>query len=280
MRKGYGFEIHENAGSERDLSLLSSDKLTFSVLATILNYPCKKIITDHERIIMCYSAPPFPVWLWVAEDITQKELDRIWSYICEEFPASEGFQFNTKYSLASYMKERSKAEGCYQWEVSTNMLAYDCHEPVEPTKKVDGNLTLATFEDMETASKYIKEASYETEGHKLSEEECLTSAKWRIESRTLYFWRNGQGRIVSMCSSLVDEEYGKIQLVYTAPEDRGKGYAAWLIYEVSRGIINAGKLPMLYTNADYTPSNRCYQRVGYISKGNLCTVSAVMKDKL
>lgn len=274
----YGFEKYENADCASVVPLLISDNLTFSMLASILQYPCKKIITDHERVILCYSAPPFPVWLWAKENITQEELDRIWSCIGEEFPACQDFQFNTKYSIAAYMKERSKSEGEYQWEISTNLLAYDCPGPVAPSKKVDGNLSLAGLEDIETAVRFIKEVSFETEGHKLSEEECLTSAKWRIESGTLYFWRNGQGRIVSMCSSLLDEEYGKIQLVYTAPEDRGKGYAAWLIYEVSHCIINAGKLPMLYTNADYISSNRCYQKIGYIPKGNLCTVSAIKKD--
>ena len=34
-----------------------------------------------------------------------------------------------------------------------------------------------------------------------------------------------------------------------------------------------GYTPMLYTNADYTASNACYSKIGYVLRGKLCTIS-------
>ena len=33
-----------------------------------------------------------------------------------------------------------------------------------------------------------------------------------------------------------------------------------------------GFLPMLYTDADYVASNACYEKIGYILRGKLCTI--------
>ena len=40
----------------RDFALLSRDRYTFSVLDRILRGPCERILTDHERLILCLSA--------------------------------------------------------------------------------------------------------------------------------------------------------------------------------------------------------------------------------
>ena len=63
-----------------------------------------------------------------------------------------------------------------------------------------------------------------------------------------------------------------INLVFTRPEFRRKHYAQNLVYQVTRLAIDAGYVPMLYTDADYTASNACYEKIGYVLQGKLCTV--------
>ena len=46
---------------ERDLKLLDNDKYTFFVLRRIIGNECRLLITDHEKLIICYSGEPFPV---------------------------------------------------------------------------------------------------------------------------------------------------------------------------------------------------------------------------
>ena len=46
---------------ERDYKLLESDKYTFFVLRRIMDGPCKLLLSDHERLIICFSTEPFPL---------------------------------------------------------------------------------------------------------------------------------------------------------------------------------------------------------------------------
>ena len=63
-----------------------------------------------------------------------------------------------------------------------------------------------------------------------------------------------------------------VGLVYTREEERRKHYAEHLVYNVTMIAKEAGFLPMLYTDADYAASNACYEKIGYIRRGELCTV--------
>ena len=42
---------------------------------------------------------------------------------------------------------------------------------------------------------------------------------------------------------------------------------------------NAGFTPMLYTDADYAASNACYEKIGYVLRGRLCTLSFEHKSE-
>ena len=45
-----------------------------------------------------------------------------------------------------------------------------------------------------------------------------------------------------------------------------------MVYEVTKLVKEAGYIPMLYTDADYPASNACYEKIGYILRGKLCTI--------
>ena len=56
----------DNYVDERDYKLLEGDKYTFFVLRRIIDGPCKLLLSDHERLIICFSTEPFPAWIWTA----------------------------------------------------------------------------------------------------------------------------------------------------------------------------------------------------------------------
>ena len=53
----------DNFADERDFKILEADKYTFFILARILKRDCELLLTDHSRMIICYSQSPFPVWI-------------------------------------------------------------------------------------------------------------------------------------------------------------------------------------------------------------------------
>lgn len=50
---------------ERDYKLLSRDKYTFSVMTRIIKEECALRLSDHERLIICFTGQPYPVWIWL-----------------------------------------------------------------------------------------------------------------------------------------------------------------------------------------------------------------------
>ena len=60
--------------------------------------------------------------------------------------------------------------------------------------------------------------------------------------------------------------------MYTRGEYRRRHYAENLVYQVSKMAKDAGYMPMLYTDADYAASNACYEKIGYVLRGKLCTI--------
>ena len=53
----------DNFADERDFLLLDKDKYTFFILRLVIGGDCKLLLTDHEKLIICYSCPPYPITL-------------------------------------------------------------------------------------------------------------------------------------------------------------------------------------------------------------------------
>ena len=60
---------------ERDYKLLSGDKYTFSVLSRIIGSENELLLSDHEKIIVCFTCQPYPVWIWTPDDASEDETE-------------------------------------------------------------------------------------------------------------------------------------------------------------------------------------------------------------
>ena len=77
---------------------------------------------------------------------------------------------------------------------------------------------------------------------------------------------------MSVCSLRPNGDLAGIGLVFTHEEYRRMHYAENLVYQVSKIAKDTGYMPMLYTDADYAASNACYEKIGYVLRGKLCTI--------
>lgn len=66
-----------------------------------------------------------------------------------------------------------------------------------------------------------------------------------------FFWQNEQGEHVASCKYATNGNMASINLVFTRPAFRRKHYAENLVYQVTKLVLDAGYVPMLYTDADY-----------------------------
>lgn len=258
---------------ERDFQLLQNDRYTFYVLGRVLGGPCHVIRTDHKRLILCHTEEPYPVWLWTPDHISDAEKERAWLLARENCPMAEGYRYNMKYELAEYFIARAKQEGL-EIRIATNMFAYDCPAPIAPETPADGQLHLCTMADADEAAQMIYEFHEAVAADRQKLDRCRMLAERHISHQGFFFWQNASGEAVACCSWNPNAGMGSVGSVYTRPEHRRHHYAQHMVYQVTRSIADMGLTPMLYTDADYTASNACYEKIGYVLRGKLCTLAA------
>ncbi len=261
----------ERFADERDDKLLEADKYTFLVLKRIMHGDCSLLLTDHERMIICFTGQPFPAWIWTPDDATDDEMERAYRLVKENGLMDGEHHFNVKYELAEYFIKRAAEDG-RDMAISINMFAYDCPEPVKPDRISDGEIYQCGKADTEELVTFLDLFHKEIGIDQQDEEGYRRDAKQFIDSGTMYFWKDARGNYVASCKYAPTGDMASINLVYTREEFRRKQYAANLVYQVTMIAKDAGYLPMLYTNADYVASNACYEKIGYVLRGKLCTI--------
>ena len=256
---------------ERDFKILEKDRYTFFVLRHIFGGTCKLLLTDHERLIICFTKPPFPVWIWTPDDVSKAEMERAYQIVSENFLLNGEYHFNLKHELAKFFMERAALAG-KSLSISMNMLAYDCRNPIRPKNIPDGSIHRCSMEDLDELVDFIDLFQRETGIDKNNREGYQRDAKAFIRTGNTFFWENEAGEHVASCKYATNGTMASVNLVFTRPEFRRKHYAGNLVYQVTKMIIDAGCLPMLYTDGDYAASNACYEKIGYVPQGRLCTI--------
>lgn len=255
----------------RDLKLLESDKYTFAMLRRILNDSCRLTMTDHKRLIICHSSNPFPVWIWTPDDASSEEKERAWDAVMQACPITDGYRYNLKYDLAEFFLSRAREQGM-DAAIAMNMFAYECPKPLAPENEAAGHIHLCTWEDLDEAAEIIKAFHGEIAIDKGDDDNYLISAKELIKDNRLFFWKDNFNQTVASCSYTPNGDFASVGSVYTLPAYRRMHYAENLVYQVTEILAGMGAIPILYANADYEASNACYEKIGFVLRGKLCTI--------
>ncbi len=89
-------------------------------------------------------------------------------------------------------------------------------------------------------------------------------ARRRLSDASVYLWEAG-GEVVSMAAKARPTRHGiTVNLVYTPPELRGRGYATACVAALSQALLDSGRaFCTLFTDLANPTSNHIYQRIGY-----------------
>ncbi|GAA3776217.1 GNAT family N-acetyltransferase [Micromonospora maritima] len=98
----------------------------------------------------------------------------------------------------------------------------------------------------------------------------------RIRTGRIWLWTDGAGRPVHLtAANPTSFGVARVGPVYTPPAQRGRGWAANAVAEVSRLLRDEGARVCLYTDQANPTSNRLYARLGYrpvVDMANLVVV--------
>ncbi len=268
MKPNSKYKIYKCKPARCGKIIPESDKYAFAVLSRILGGACRLTITDGARLIICHSAEPYPVWVWLADDATEQEMNECYRLLKENFTLGT-HRFNCKHSLAGYIIKRAAEDGV-SMSVILNMLAYGCEKAIEPRAK--GQMVAVRLSDLEKAAGYMEDFHNATRLDLTERDSYRERARELILARQLFFLYDPTGEVASMCSYTSVGDISTVSNVYTLPKKRRMGYAARLVYELTEMILSSGNRASIYTDGDYAPSNACYMGIGYEKMGELCTV--------
>lgn len=271
-------ELHNTPAPEL-AALLPTDTPLFAMLKRVLRTPCRYIVTDEKNYIVCHSEYPFPVWVWTSVDMPEEDLSHAKELLKKELTAwdtkqsgGEPIHVNVETTLAMRLISEL-AQTPTPLAIKHRINVYECPAPKKPEKEVDGAMAPGTEDDFHIAHEMMKHFFLESAIDSLPESEQRKKAEVFIFAKRLYFWKNTEGEPVAM-ALFTDNGDGSESLnnVFTMPQHRRKGYASALVYELSQIILKKEHLPMLYTDAGYEASNKCYESIGFVRRGSLCTL--------
>jgi predicted GNAT family acetyltransferase len=251
------------------------DKYLFNIFLKKVNNPDANIMSDEENYIITNESPETAPWIWSKDNIDKSLLNEI-KELFKLYLVKDEMNFTCKKEL-------------YHMLVDSGFELIPAQEPFEigfmkcdtlkETKPNDGWIDRVKSEEKELIAKYIlnferaMDASVSDYNKKTEAEvweECLSRADEEVNSDKFYVLRNKDGKIVSMAHySLRENNTAKVGLVYTPDEERGHGYAAKLVREITKMLLDGGYIPVLYTDYNYPNSNKAYANAGYVSGGTL-----------
>jgi uncharacterized protein len=141
-----------------------------------------------------------------------------------------------------------------------------------PGRLAQGRFRPALLGDLDRVSQWVE--SFMTEAGE-SQGVPREVAASRIAAGQLFLWDDREP--VSMAAWTGKTSGGvRVNLVYTPPDRRGRGYATACVAELSRQLLKDGnRFCCLYTDLDNPTSNAIYARIGYrpVSDASMYTLA-------
>lgn len=257
---------YQNSSCDEAAKIVEKD-LSFSVLHNILHFNCKDIYTNHNSIVICYSTPPYPIWVYVKDIENIEDIKVVKDCLKNNYLLKGDFNIIADEKLLNKLIELD--DYFSNTKIKMDLLSYRLDELIDISYKVDGHFELAKEKDLDYLAVLFKDMIYEMEQLTFSIDECKEKVKTHLSNKTLFTWINSKDEIVCLTSKGGFGSYSKISSVYTLPSERRKGYAINLVYNVSRIIKEEGLTPVLYTDGGYVASNECYKKIGFYQVGRL-----------
>ena len=252
------------------------DKYKFNIVSKILAGDEVLLYSDGENYFLARNKVGMPTWIWTKDGLEDKRiLEEIKEVISLYLTDLEYDQFTCKKEYYNFLMQigydKLNREDYFE-------LGFLTCNKVKSVKQTDGNMIIGTKKDGENLlnlfiqfTEFMNKTLKSTK--KATLEELTEEMNNQIEQKRLFCWKNKEGKIVCIANFQVLGDTARIGHVFTLEEERGKGYAANLIHDLTERLLNDGLKPLLYTDYSYPASNKAYINAGYVDKGVLINFS-------
>ncbi len=259
------------------------DKYLFSVFETKINDENARIISDGENYVITNESEDRWPRIRTKDNFDRSKLNEIEESI-RLYLVKDKTTLTSKKELYDALVENN-----FEWIDRSDYfeLWFMKCERLRDTKPNDGRLDRARLEDKDIIAKYIYNfenfmddsiTNYSSKTPEEIKEECMKRTEQEMSNPNFYVLRNANDKIVCMTRyTIYSDRTGKVWLVYTPDEERGKWYAAKLVHELTKMILEEWYVPVLYTDKNYPNSNKAYANAGYEDGGSLVSFSIVKK---
>ena len=258
------------------------DKYKFNIVSKILAGDEVLLYSDGENYFLARNKVGMPTWIWTKDGLEDKRiLEEIKEVISLYLTDLEYDQFTCKKEYYNFLMQigydKLNREDYFE-------LGFLTCNKVKSVKQTDGNMIIGTKKDGENLlnlfiqfTEFMNKTLKSTK--KATLEELTEEMNNQIEQKRLFCWKNKEGKIVCIANFQVLGDIARIGHVFTLEEERGKGYAANLIHDLTERLLSVGLKPLLYTDYSYPASNKAYINVGYEDKGVLINFSCSREKK-
>jgi len=221
-----------------------------------------KVSKNNLLKMVAIRTPPFNLIISYTDQL--KAIDELVSYLMdkkEKLPGVLGFKKGANLFAEKWTKETQQ-----KFELEMNERIYKLEKVNENLLKPSSNQFVTADLEYESiildwAEKFILEA---VPDQKDEIENSLKRTKEQIKEGKLFLLLN-QDKPVSMARMAGETVNGRlVNLVYTPPHLRNKGFASEVVARLSQYILDLGyNFCLLFTDLSNPTSNKIYMNIGY-----------------
>ena len=242
------------------------DRLAFVRIERMLERGRPLVLTDGQSCLLVLGEPKTPAWIWTANDISEEMLHSLFDSLATLRSTGQLSGIIAKGTVArlaelawsSIPAERQRmsvyrmdrlrvctAEG--EFVPGSEVVSVRAGELLDRLSFADGN-PMTAAQRREAGEAFGKDAF---------------AAGWRAPD----------GTVASIARRAdVGSGYSVIHSVVTDAPYRNRGYAKARLSVLCERILQENRIPMLYADRDYAPSNAAYRGVGFEERAHLCAI--------
>lgn len=218
-------------------------------------------VTKKKQVELIFlRRPPFLLLMYSP---TKNQSDELYEFLAKKtykiIPNLPGV--NSEVNIAQKFARSFAKQAKKKIQIEKKLCILKLDE-LNPINLAQGVFRKAKKEDLETIITFFDEFYEESLGHKKEKLEIEEESKKYLQDIYLI---EKDGEIVSQALEKRKlSNGGCVSGVYTKKTQRGKGYAATCVYNLSKKMLDeGGKYCVLYTDAANPISNHVYEKIGY-----------------